>query len=335
MRRLTRLRPDDDRGAVAVIVSLLMVVLFGFGAISVDVGALYAEKRQLQNGADAAALAVAQDCCDSCSNANSIAQGIAPKNVNDGVASVDPVQFPSAGTVRVQVRATVQNSFASVLGINTSEVAARAQAACTAVSKGPAKLPLAVSICAFRAYTDDDDHPTRGRDQSIEREIPNSTNPDGTGDHRYEEDNSALCPRGAANTQPQDFVWLRHDSGQCKSTIEVSREYLSNTASNPLQNCTSVDFAEYQTKELLLPVFDRKKSSGSSTSVRILGFAAFKVTGYYFSATNYWGDITGCQRTQPCIRGHFLKMTGVPAEYQVSSTAHGLGATRPTLQYVP
>ena len=42
----------------------MLVVLIGVGALVIDSGALYAERRQLQNGADAAALAVAQDCAD-------------------------------------------------------------------------------------------------------------------------------------------------------------------------------------------------------------------------------------------------------------------------------
>ncbi len=55
MRSLTR-PTDDDRGAVLVWVALMIVVLLGVGALVIDVGALYAERRQLQNGADAAAL---------------------------------------------------------------------------------------------------------------------------------------------------------------------------------------------------------------------------------------------------------------------------------------
>ena len=63
MRSLTR-NHDDDRGAVLVWVALMLVVLLGIGALVIDVGALYAERRQLQNGADAAALAVAADCAE-------------------------------------------------------------------------------------------------------------------------------------------------------------------------------------------------------------------------------------------------------------------------------
>jgi hypothetical protein len=62
MRRLTH-RADGERGAVAIIVALLLpVVLLGMAALTIDVGTISAERRQLQNGADAAALSAAQDC---------------------------------------------------------------------------------------------------------------------------------------------------------------------------------------------------------------------------------------------------------------------------------
>ena len=66
MQRLTDLfrgRLSDERGATAVVFALLLVPVLGFAAIAVDVGSLYAERARLQVAADAAALAVAQDCC--------------------------------------------------------------------------------------------------------------------------------------------------------------------------------------------------------------------------------------------------------------------------------
>ena len=48
MRRLIR-RARGERGASAVLFGLLLIPLIGFGGIAVDVGALYAEKAQLQN----------------------------------------------------------------------------------------------------------------------------------------------------------------------------------------------------------------------------------------------------------------------------------------------
>lgn len=66
-------RRRDDRGAVAVLVAILIGtgVLFGMGALVIDVGQLYQNQAELQNGADAAALAIAKSCaagsCDTSS----------------------------------------------------------------------------------------------------------------------------------------------------------------------------------------------------------------------------------------------------------------------------
>ena len=62
MRRLGSPRPDAERGAAGVLVAVMMLVLIGAGALAVDVGQIYSERAQLQNGADAGALGVAQAC---------------------------------------------------------------------------------------------------------------------------------------------------------------------------------------------------------------------------------------------------------------------------------
>ncbi len=54
----------SERGAIGVLVGILIGagVLFGMGALVIDVGQLYQNRAELQNGADAAALAVARSC---------------------------------------------------------------------------------------------------------------------------------------------------------------------------------------------------------------------------------------------------------------------------------
>ena len=61
MRRL-KARTDKERGATGVLVAVMMLVLIGAGAMAVDVGQIYAERAQLQNAADAGAMAAAQQC---------------------------------------------------------------------------------------------------------------------------------------------------------------------------------------------------------------------------------------------------------------------------------
>ena len=111
-RRLTALRDDGGRGAVGVLVAVLIGggVLFGMAALVVDVGQLYQNRAELQNGADAAALAVAKSCAaGTCtpsiaaqyanSNASGLTGGKACVNFVSGVNGTVPVSWvPAAGT---------------------------------------------------------------------------------------------------------------------------------------------------------------------------------------------------------------------------------------------
>jgi Flp pilus assembly protein TadG len=54
-------RPGFRAGQSLVVVALLITALFGFAALSVDVGKLYFAKKRLQNGTDAASLAAVKD----------------------------------------------------------------------------------------------------------------------------------------------------------------------------------------------------------------------------------------------------------------------------------
>lgn len=93
---MSRLR-NDDTGAVAVMVAILMsTMILALGAIVVDIGALQVERRELQNGADAGALAVAQGCiedasCDTDTSAAGIASELAVRNANDDKTTIDLV----------------------------------------------------------------------------------------------------------------------------------------------------------------------------------------------------------------------------------------------------
>lgn len=63
MRRMT-LPGSNESGAVAMMVAIFFGagVFFACAALTIDVGSINADRRQLQNGADAAALSAARDC---------------------------------------------------------------------------------------------------------------------------------------------------------------------------------------------------------------------------------------------------------------------------------
>ncbi len=174
MRRLS-----DDDGAVAVLVALLSVVLFGFGAFVIDVGALYSERRQLQAGADAAALAVAQACGGgACGTFDSDAEDFADANALDGVTDVTevcgagapglpactdpPSGLLGSGYVRVTVRTEeiggahlVPPTLARMLvpGYEGTQVGASATVIWGGASSAISDIPVTLSSCEFDEFT--------------------------------------------------------------------------------------------------------------------------------------------------------------------------------------
>lgn len=156
-RRLGGLR-RDELGATSVVVILLMTVLLISAALVVDIGAVQARKAQLQDAADAAALAVAQECYEhpasslgGCAasviaGATGTATSLAVANLNDREVTVTAVEFPTAATVRVTLASTQDGYFAPIAGVDSSDV----EAAATAEWNPPAvPLPLAMAACAF------------------------------------------------------------------------------------------------------------------------------------------------------------------------------------------
>lgn len=99
MRLATRLR--RDRGATTAIVVILLGggVLFGAAALSVDMGSIMWERRQLQNGADAVAQAVAQVCASGatgCNSAGAAAQSaLNNANAADLRNGLDSTRYPN------------------------------------------------------------------------------------------------------------------------------------------------------------------------------------------------------------------------------------------------
>lgn len=109
MLRLIR-GPGEDRGAVAAIVAVVagMFVLTGVAALTIDAGSLYAERRVVQNAADAASLALAQACAVGdtvrCSASWADLKTLANLNSPDGFTDIESVcgsvaPFASCGTL--------------------------------------------------------------------------------------------------------------------------------------------------------------------------------------------------------------------------------------------
>jgi Flp pilus assembly protein TadG len=120
-----------DRGAVGVTVAVTLVVLLGVAALAVDAGAVYAQRRQMQTAADAAALAGVQELPANPAGASSMASNYAALNTE--VASDVTVEILSTYTTNDTIRVTAKDPefglfFARFIGNETTSVGARATA---------------------------------------------------------------------------------------------------------------------------------------------------------------------------------------------------------------
>ncbi|MHA7153847.1 pilus assembly protein TadG-related protein [Arthrobacter sp. TMN-50] len=286
MRRV-RAPETSERGAISIIAALLMVVLLGFAALAVDVGLLYAEKAQLQNGADSAALGVAQACADvpvstDCSASSPLAANLADSNALDGFTNVPPLVLDTAAQKVTVVTGAQEASgenhvslfFANAIGIPTAEVGARAKARWGTPIGGPTVFPATFSICQVKNRVD-------GSPQRL-----------GLHGGPYAED-PKVCPEGPSGAQVAGgFGWLAQDAGECGGRIDVlTNEGGSGTGNNEPPNCTAVfekwisEINAGRKPTVLLPVFDAVSGEGSGAVYHIKTFAAFEVKGWKFNGS--------------------------------------------------
>lgn len=128
-------RVQDDRGAVAVTVAILMVVLVGFTALAVDVGYMLTIRRQLQTAADAAALAGCRVLADGGTESAALAEAedYALRNAfepADALVMLDASPDTEVTSTSVQVTCMKETSlfFARVFGIEMAPIRASSRA---------------------------------------------------------------------------------------------------------------------------------------------------------------------------------------------------------------
>jgi len=142
-KRLVSSRDNRESGQTLVVVTLSLIALIGFLALAIDVGVLYSWRRNLQNAADAGALAGAGEICrGNPGSAISVAEAYAIENRADSATAIR--EGENLNIVRVTATADVSLFFARVLGIAESGVTAEAAAVCGGVSRAGHIWPVAL-----------------------------------------------------------------------------------------------------------------------------------------------------------------------------------------------
>lgn len=301
MRRVARTKESSERGAAGVIVAVMMLVLIGAGAMAVDVGQIYAERAQLQNGADSGALAVARSCKPGpCSS--SLAGPLANSNSNDNASNAS-VDLSVAGQVTVTTSTRngtssfLSKMFATALNAGPVTVGATATAAWGSPGSGPATLPLAFAPCQFKEDGSLVTITTQGASSCV------SDNPSG-------------------GTIPGGFAWLASDPGKCQATVYpddpstpgITDPYSkSGTGNNVATACKDVVGSLLNTV-VLFPVYSDPAAQGAGGKYYIKGYAAFLLVGYWFPGI-HGGDTTGLNGSNNGIRGKFVEWVADPSLY--------------------
>jgi Flp pilus assembly protein TadG len=295
---------DEDEGGVAIIVAITLVVLFGMGALVLDVGNLYWERRQLQVGAEAGALAAAQDFAsgEGAAAAEASARTFTSEN-NTRDAYVEDIYQPTANSVTVET-ITGSSDSAGVLDaflagvIGTDDYFARASAtAAWGGFGGGATVPLTFSKCEW-------DHLTGGNVANL---------PTGERTVYFHSSQTAksinTCGGPANQDHPGGFGWLNTNGPGCSAIVDMGLVD-TDTGNNVPNDCSEAYFQGLIGGEpVILPIFDDiLNPQGNNATFRIVGFAALEVTGYRFSGSKFnepAGNVP-CSGNDRCIRGRFV-----------------------------
>lgn len=310
---LRPLRAQRERGATAVLGGLLMVGLVGFTGLAVDGGGTYAKHQELQNGADAAALAAAQECAKDnpplpavhCSTAN-LQTEAGPygeanvRNDKDTVSTSFDIDL-AAQTVTATVTGTKFHWFLPVVGVSESELSPDATATWGSPYSGPSMIPLAVSQCTFAESL-------AAGVGIVEVFLPKNRS----------NDDDRECPYGE-DYPPGSFGWLA-DADGCEVDVTVDDWVSTDTGVNDKPAC---DWSEFIGEVALIPVFDEDNGTGANGEVHVSRFAALRVLGIFIHAGNeqYGEPCDGREDTiyehKTCIRGEFIEYVSTADGYDV------------------
>lgn len=301
-----------ERGAVAVVVAIWMVVAMGFVAISVDVGSIYSDSKQLQNGADAGALAIAESCQRG--HCVDTADAYAKSNKLDGVATgtIAAGTDYSTGVVVVQTTAVHKNWFAGILGMATTPLNAKAKAT-WGYPSGGATLPITFSWCAF-------DRATGGWYAD-----GTPVNPAPAVIHVVE----SACTPPAHNEVAGGFGYI--SGTNCVSQVLSGTWVTSDPGNNGPNSCAAFNWASIQNTTVLVPIFDNSQGTGSNAQYHIMGLAAFYITGICFSSQSQVpSNMPNCPSDKR-IEGHFVNYSVLGGNYTTDPNAVKFGLGTVTL----
>jgi hypothetical protein len=264
-----RIKVKSKRGQAMILTLVFMTVILGMAAAVVDVGAWYRAHRQMQNNADAAALAGAQALPESTSQASSLAMSYATRN-GGGVSSADitfgNTEVPN-DTIQVTARKGVPGVFAKLFGLDSVTVRAHAKALAAPPASPKWAAPFGVDV--LHPMLQCEPLPCFNQQTTLQLD---KVGPGGFHIINIDGSKGGLSPTTLASwvqsglNAYMPLGWYYSDPG-------------SKFNSGPVKSALDARMGS----DLLFPVYRRIRSQGSNLQYEVVGWVGFHLTGYSIS----------------------------------------------------
>ncbi len=149
MNKLNHLR--SERGQALIQFTLMFLGLLAFVALAIEAGNVYGVRRQLQNAADAGALAAARELCLGRSEQTATSKAIdylRRNGLNDDAIAISNISI-NGNRVSVRASTVADTILARVLNWNEVTVSATARAACGGANAACGLWPVALDYALF------------------------------------------------------------------------------------------------------------------------------------------------------------------------------------------
>ncbi len=282
--RVSRGSHDErSRGAVALMASVAMVAIFGFTALSVDLGNAWQNRRHLVTATDAAALAAAQEYALYGNGCTSVAGTYISKNKSDATLSAytpstGALNNQTSGHVLVTAERSIDYAFAPVIGVDSTRLASTTVARYGIPSSAGGLRPF--GLCAdallgvpeFVAWI-----PANGPSQPALIEYDKSAQPNACNGSDPVPGNWATMDfDGGANSNSDIQTWTMDGYPDLVSPGIVPGD---TGAFNPSLN-TELQFLEDTQLIFPLPIFDSASGNGSGSDFNIVGFVSVQIVDF-------------------------------------------------------
>jgi Flp pilus assembly protein TadG len=267
---------DRERGAVAVIIAICAVVLFGMAAFAIDIGDAWQTRRRLITATDAAALAAAQKYAvggDGC--ATEPATFIAANDIGASVTGCSFTEFePGAGYVTVDAEKTVDFRFAGVLGITSDDITSTTTAAygqAFAVT-GLRPFGLCNESDAFLGWLDDGKPmPSDPVQIPYTKDSPDDCGGNAPGNW------SIMDFDGGANSNRDTMNWV-HDG--YPGEIEWNQDVEGDTGAFSNSLNSQLTFLRDNEIEITLPIYWHVEGNGANAVYSLDGFVSLVIVDF-------------------------------------------------------